>query len=79
MDKPTMLIPQVHYDMRHWTVRITVTEDIATLTCNTGMRLKRYFFTDDEGNQITAAIFGLVISVFTPILQLFKVYEITNA
>ncbi|GAA0173711.1 hypothetical protein LIER_27272 [Lithospermum erythrorhizon] len=48
MDKPTMLLPQVHYDTRHWTVRITVTKEIATLTCNTGMRLKRYIFTDDE-------------------------------
>ncbi|GAA0143768.1 hypothetical protein LIER_04375 [Lithospermum erythrorhizon] len=66
-------------DTRNWTARVTITEDISILTSSHGLQLKRYVFTDDEGNQIMATIFADIIPVFSPVLQPYKVYEISGA
>ncbi|GAA0159944.1 hypothetical protein LIER_38949 [Lithospermum erythrorhizon] len=81
MEKSLMLIPQIRTDTRRWTTKITITEDIPVMTCSTGsdLKLKRYVFTDDEGNQTSVSIFGDLINVYSPVLQLYKVYEISNA
>ncbi|GAA0161062.1 hypothetical protein LIER_17468 [Lithospermum erythrorhizon] len=34
---------------------------------------------DDEENVITVAIFGYMVPILTPMLELFRVYDITNA
>ncbi|GAA0154924.1 hypothetical protein LIER_12767 [Lithospermum erythrorhizon] len=57
MVHPTLLIPQIKPDTRNWTARITITEDIPTLKCRNGSKLKRYILTDDEGNEIATTIF----------------------
>ncbi|GAA0156521.1 hypothetical protein LIER_38284 [Lithospermum erythrorhizon] len=79
MERQMMLIPQIQCGTENWTARITITEDIPILTCSGGLKLKRYIFTDDEGNVITAAIFGYMVPILTPMLELFRVYDITNA
>ncbi|GAA0174744.1 hypothetical protein LIER_28075 [Lithospermum erythrorhizon] len=79
MEQNTMLIPQVNIRTRNWTSKITITEDIPALTSGTGLRIKRYILTDNEGNQIATTIFGSHIHVLAPKLQLFTVQDITNA
>ncbi|GAA0164199.1 hypothetical protein LIER_39738 [Lithospermum erythrorhizon] len=53
METSLMLIPQIRSDIRRWTAKITITEEIPVMTCSTGfdLRLKRYVFTDAEGNK----------------------------
>ncbi|GAA0183204.1 hypothetical protein LIER_30664 [Lithospermum erythrorhizon] len=79
MDRQMMLIPQIQCGTENWTARVTITEDIPILTCSGGLKLKRYIFTDDEGNVITAAIFEYMVPILTLMLELFRVYDITNA
>ncbi|KAG9155850.1 hypothetical protein Leryth_004103 [Lithospermum erythrorhizon] len=76
MERATLLIPQIRNDTRNWTARVTITEDIPILASSRGLQLKRYVFTDDE---IMATIFADIIPVFSPVLQLYKVYEISGA
>ncbi|GAA0183883.1 hypothetical protein LIER_31220 [Lithospermum erythrorhizon] len=78
MEQNTMLIPQVNIRTRNWTSRITITEDIPALTSGTGLGIKRYNLTDNEGNQIATTIFGSHIHILAPKLQLFTVQDITN-
>ncbi|GAA0159843.1 hypothetical protein LIER_16534 [Lithospermum erythrorhizon] len=65
MGQSTLLISQINPQTRSWTVRVTITEDIPTITCGTGSsKLKRYIFTDDEGNEVIALIFNNHIPLF---------------
>ncbi|GAA0164740.1 hypothetical protein LIER_20301 [Lithospermum erythrorhizon] len=79
MERSTMLIPRIQCDTKNWSARITIIEDIPTLTCSGGLKLKRYVLIDDEGNLITAAVFGYMVPILSPMLKPFKVYAITNA
>ncbi|GAA0141690.1 hypothetical protein LIER_42671 [Lithospermum erythrorhizon] len=65
-----MLIPQINIRTRNWTSRITIIEDIPSLTSDTGLRIKRYVLEDDEGNQILVTVFGSHIHILDTIPNL---------
>ncbi|GAA0187289.1 hypothetical protein LIER_34577 [Lithospermum erythrorhizon] len=49
------------------------------MICSTGSKLKRYVFTDSQGNEVLAAIYASDIDVLCPMIQLYGVYDISNA
>ncbi|GAA0160266.1 hypothetical protein LIER_39010 [Lithospermum erythrorhizon] len=79
MEDPTQLIPEITAQMRNWVVRVTVTEDIPVMICTTNSRLNRYVLTNNEGNEIIAAIYGRDVPLLTPMVHLYCVYDISNA
>ncbi|KAG9130842.1 hypothetical protein Leryth_016982 [Lithospermum erythrorhizon] len=48
MEEPHLLIPHINSETGNWIVRITITKDIPTLICSTGLKLKYYVLADRE-------------------------------
>ncbi|GAA0151311.1 hypothetical protein LIER_43139 [Lithospermum erythrorhizon] len=78
MADPTQLIYEITTQTNNWTVRVTVTEDIPTMLCFTSSKLKRYVFTDIEGNEVIVAIYASNVDVLSPMIKLYGVYDISN-